>query len=280
MAPLTWFGLGGPAKFYVTPRDVPQLQAIVARLRENEIPIHVLGSGANLLVHDEGVDGAVVCLNTPEFKKAEIGSEKSKTTVSAGAGKDVQKLVLECTHAGLSGLECLAGIPGSVGGEVKMNAGGAFGDIGSAVETVTVMDTNGSVYVRQKEDLLFEYRHSNISAKFILGATFTLAEDDPQRVMNKVKEIWMYKKNSQPLADKSAGCVFKNPRGLSAGALIDQSGLKGQTVGGAEISSKHANFITAKKGSKAADVLALIDLAKTRVKEKFDVELQTEVVIW
>ncbi len=138
-----------------------------------------------------------------------------------------------------------------------MNAGGAFGDIGSAVQTVTVMDTNGTMFVREKDDLVFEYRKSNISAKFILGATFSLAEDDPQRIMTKVKEIWMFKKNSQPLADKSAGCIFKNPRGLSAGALIDQTGLKGQVLGGAEVSMKHANFITAKKGSKAADVLGL-----------------------
>jgi UDP-N-acetylmuramate dehydrogenase len=273
---LTWFGLGGPAKFFVTPRDVGQLQAIVARLRENEIPLFVLGSGANLLVRDEGVEGAVICLNSPAFKSAEI----SGTTVTAGAGKDVQKLVLECAHAGLSGLECLAGIPGSVGGEIKMNAGGAFGDIGSAVQTVTVMDTNGQVFTRTKDDLVFEYRKSNISAKFILSATFGLSQDDPQRVANKVKEIWMYKKNSQPLADHSAGCIFKNPRGLSAGALIDQSGLKGTVVGGAEVSTKHANFITAKKGSKASDVLTLIEQVRGKVQEKFDVKLETEVVIW
>jgi UDP-N-acetylmuramate dehydrogenase len=276
LAPLTWFGLGGPAKFFCQPRDLAQLQALVARLRENEIPIFVLGSGANLLVNDDGVDGAVISLNTPEFKKVTI----DRNHVTAGAGKDVQKLVLECTHAGLSGLECLAGIPGSVGGELKMNAGGAFGDIGSAVETVTVMDTNGHIIVRRKDDLVFEYRRSNITAKFILGATFDLSEDDPQRIMTKVKEIWMYKKNSQPLADKSAGCIFKNPRGLSAGALIDQSGMKGAAVGGAEVSTKHANFITAKKGSRAADVQSLIALVRQRVKEKFDVTLETEVVIW
>ncbi len=148
------------------------------------------------------------------------------------------------------------------------------------MHAVTVMDTNGSIYVREKDDLVFEYRRSNITAKFILGATFALAEDDPQRIANKMKEIWMFKKNSQPLADKSAGCIFKNPRGLSAGALIDQSGLKGTMIGGAEVSTKHANFITAKTGSKAADVLGLIDLVKGRVKEKFDVKLETEVVIW
>lgn len=276
LAPLTWFNLGGPAKFFVEPRSVEQLQAIVARLRENEIPIYVLGGGANLLVHDEGVDGAVVRLSNPEFKKVEIKGQ----SVSAGAGKDVQKLVLECTHAGLSGLECLAGIPGTVGGEVRMNAGGAFGDIGAAVQTVTVMDTNGQVLVREKDDLVFEYRKSNIHSKFILGATFSLGEDDPQRILSKVKEIWMYKKNSQPLADKSAGCIFKNPRGLAAGALIDQAGLKGTVLGGAEISMKHGNFIVAHKAAKAADVLGLIALVQQKVAERFDVKLETEVVIW
>jgi len=276
LAPLTWFGCGGPAKFFCTPQDTTQLQAIVARLRENDIPIYVLGSGANLLVHDAGVDGAVVFLSHPFFKKVSIHQE----TLTAGAGKDVQKLVLEATHAGLSGLECLAGIPGSVGGELKMNAGGAFGDIGSSVHTVTVLDANGQIYTHEKDDLVFEYRKSNIAAKFILQASFALAQDDPQRIMTKVKEIWMFKKNSQPLAEKSAGCIFKNPRGLSAGALIDQSGMKGTTSGGAEVSSKHANFITAKNGTKAADILALIETVKARVKDKFDVNLETEVVIW
>ena len=283
LAPLTWFGLGGPAKFFVQPRDLAQLQAVVARLRENAIPIYVLGAGANLLIRDDGVDGAVIAMNGPggsAFKNVAIDKKDGTGVVTAGAGKDVQKLVLECTHAGLSGLECLAGIPGSVGGEVKMNAGGAFGDIGSAVRTVTVMDTQGRISVRDKDDLVFEYRKSNITAKFVLEATFGLYEDDPQRIMTKVKEIWMYKKNSQPLADKSAGCVFKNPRGLSAGALIDQAGLKGAAIGGAEVSTKHANFITARKGAKAADVLALIDQIKDRVGEKFDVKLETEVVIW
>jgi UDP-N-acetylmuramate dehydrogenase len=283
LAPLTWFGLGGPAKYLVQPRDLAQLQAIVARLGAEGVAMYVLGSGANLLIRDEGVEGAVICMNGPEgkaFKDVAIEKNEGVGVVTAGAGKDVQKLLLECTHAGLAGLECLAGIPGSVGGEVKMNAGGAFGDIGSAVRTVTVMDTHGRVFVREKDDLVFEYRKTNLTAKFVLEASFTLAEDDPQRIMTKVKEIWMYKKNSQPLADKSAGCIFKNPRGLSAGALIDQAGLKGTTVGGAEVSTKHANFIVARKGCQAADVLALIRQVQEKVREKYDVKLETEVVIW
>jgi UDP-N-acetylmuramate dehydrogenase len=223
LAPYTWFGLGGPAKYFVVPRDVSQLQAIVGRLRENDIAIYVLGSGANLLVNDAGVNGAVVTLSSPEFKKVEF----KDNTVTAGAGKDVQKLVVDTTKMGLSGLECMAGIPGSVGGEIRMNAGGAFGDIGSSVQSVTVMDTHGQVMTREKDDLEFSYRKSNISSKFILGATFALTPDDPEHVANKVKEIWMYKKTSPPLANHSAGCIFKNPEGKSAGALMDQAGLKG-----------------------------------------------------
>jgi len=161
-----------------------------------------------------------------------------------------------------------------------MNAGGMFGNIGTAVQTVTVMDTNGEVFIREKDDLVFGYRESNITAKFILEATFSLEKDDPERVMNKVKEIWMWKKNSQPLAEKSAGCIFKNPPGFAAGKLIDQAGLKGTVVGGAEVSTKHANFIIARQGALASDVLALIALCKEKVKAKFDVDLETEVVIW
>lgn len=276
LAKYTWFKLGGPAKFFCTPRDIPQLQAMVARLRENEIPIYVLGGGANLLVRDEGVNGAVITLSNESFKQHQI----EKNIVTCGAGKDVQRLVLDCTRAGLSGLECLAGIPGWVGGEIKMNAGGAFGDIGSSVRTVTVMDTNGKLFLLEKDELFFDYRKSNILAKFILEASFELAEDDPTRISNKVKEIWMYKKNSQPLAEYSAGCIFKNPRGLSAGALIDQAGMKGVTLGGAEVSTKHANFICASPGARAADVLALLEQCRQKVLEKFDVRLETEVVVW
>lgn len=276
LAKYTWFQLGGPAQFFVEPTSVEQLQAILLRLKELQIPIYVLGAGANLLIKDEGVTGAVLHLSNACFKTLSI----SGTRVTVGAGKDVQKLILELAAAGLSGLECLAGIPGTVGGEIKMNAGGAFGDIGSNVEAVTVMDTSGHILNRQRDDLVFEYRRSNINAKLILEATFELAQDDPERVAAKVKEVWMYKKNSQPLKENSAGCIFKNPQGQSAGALIDRAGLKGFTVGLAEVSTKHANFIVAHKGATVKDVLGLIEHVRGKVQEKFDVRLETEVVMW
>ena len=243
---------------------------------ENNIAIYVLGLGANLLVGDAGVNGAVFQLDQDYFRRVKI----DKNQVEVGAGVDMQKLVLRAVRQGLAGIECLAGIPGTIGGGVRMNAGGKFGDIGAVITRVSVMDQSGLLFERFKDDLVFDYRSTNISARFILGATLELDEDDPERIMKKVKEIWMYKKNSQPLNTKNAGCIFKNPRGLSAGALIDQAGLKLVQIGGAQVSDKHANFIIAHPGCRADDVLALIKAIRERVFEKDGIHLESEVQMW
>jgi UDP-N-acetylmuramate dehydrogenase len=203
-----------------------------------------------------------------------------RNLAEVGAGVDMQRLVVRTCRQGLAGIECLAGVPGTIGGGVRMNAGGKFGDIGAVVSSVQVMDMEGTIYERTKDDLVFEYRSTNISAPFILGATLQLEEEDPDRIMRRTKEIWMYKRNSQPLNTKNCGCIFKNPRGLSAGALIDQSGLKGMTVGGAEVSAKHANFIVAHEGCSADDVTKLIKIIQEKVFERFQVQLETEVKMW
>jgi UDP-N-acetylmuramate dehydrogenase len=188
--------------------------------------------------------------------------------------------VLNTVRKGLAGIECMAGIPGTVGGGVRMNAGGKFGDLGALVTKVWTMDTEGNQYERLKDDLVFEYRRTNITAPFITGAVLELEPDDPERIMQRTKEIWMYKRNSQPLNAKSAGCMFKNPRGLSAGALIDHAGLKGFRVGGAEVSTKHANFVVAHPGCRADDILRLVKIIKEKVAEKNDVALESEVQVW
>lgn len=276
LAPLTWYRIGGPARWLIRPRDIEDIQAATQRCVENGIPIYVLGLGANLLVGDQGVNGAVFRLDHESWKRINI----DKNIVEVGAGVDMQKLVLRCVRQGLGGAECLSGIPGTIGGGVRMNAGGKFGDIGSLVTRVTVMDTFGAVFERTRDDLIFEYRSTNIAAKFILGAALELEEDDPDRILFKTREIWMFKKNSQPLNTKNAGCIFKNPRGLSAGALIDKTGLKGLRIGGAEVSAKHANFIVAHPGCKADDVLKLIKIIKEKVYDRHQIALETEVQIW
>ena len=161
-----------------------------------------------------------------------------------------------------------------------MNAGGNFGDIGAAIEAVTLMDSQGKVFEKSKPELMFDYRRTNITAKFILNAQLKLTAGEPEQIMRTVKEIWIYKKNNQPLNTKNSGCIFKNPRGVSAGALIDRAGLKGLQIGRATISEKHANFIIAEKGCRSRDVMRLIDAIKQRVEEQFGIELELEIEIW
>jgi UDP-N-acetylmuramate dehydrogenase len=276
LAPRTWYKIGGPARWFIQPRNSQELAKGVARCAENQIPMYVLGLGANLLVSDAGVNGAVFRLDAEHWRRVKY----EQNIVEVGAGADMQKLVLRTVRQGLAGVECLAGIPGTLGGGVRMNAGGKFGDLGAIVTRVQVMDAEGVIFDRTKDDLVFDYRSTNIMAPFILGATLELEPDDPERIMQKTKEIWMFKRNSQPLNTKNCGCIFKNPRGLSAGALIDQAGLKGLRIGGAEVSTKHANFIIAHPGCMADDVLKLIKIIREKVHDKNQIVLESEVKMW
>src|SRR5690349_14539287 len=167
LAPFTWYKIGGPARWFIRPRNVEELQQAAIRCSENDIPIYVLGLGANLPVSDAGVDGAVFRLDQDFFRRVRYDG----TRLEAGAGVDMQKLLIRTVRQGLAGIECLAGIPGTVGGGVRMNAGGKFGDIGAVITRVQVMAEDGTLFERTKDDLVFEYRSTNIAARFILGAT-------------------------------------------------------------------------------------------------------------
>ncbi len=276
LAKRTWYGLGGEADYFVRPKTIEQLRDVVLRCNENEVPIYVMGFASNLLIGDGGIRGAVIKLEDEQFTQIKFEGER----LTAWAGAELSKLVLTCVEKRLSGLEALTGIPGSVGGAVKMNAGGNFGDIGAAVEKVTLMDNQGEVFEKGKPELVFDYRTTNITAKFILNTTLKLTTADSDQIMRTVKEIWVYKKNNQPLNTKNSGCIFKNPRGVSAGAMIDRAGLKGLKNGGAVVSDKHANFIIAQKGCTSSDVMGLIETVRQRVAEEFDIDLELEIEIW
>jgi UDP-N-acetylmuramate dehydrogenase len=276
LAKETWYGLGGPADYFIRPQTIEQLRQVVRRCNENNVPIYVLGYGSNLLVCDEGVRGAVIQLKSDGFSQMKFDKE----LVSAGAGVELSRLLLTCAKKGLSGLEPLTGIPGSIGGAVRMNSGGNFGDIGTVVETVTLMDKDGKVFEKSKPELQFDYRQTNITAKFILEAKINMTAGDPDQITRTIKENWVYKKNNQPLNTINSGCIFKNPRGLSAGAMIDRAGLKGLQIGGAVVSEKHANFIIARKDCTSRDVMRLIELVREKVKKQFNVELELEIEIW
>jgi UDP-N-acetylmuramate dehydrogenase len=276
LAPYAWYRIGGPARWFIRPQSVEEFAEAAHRCAQSQIRTYVLGLGANLLISDAGVDGAVFRLDGEFWRRVQYSDDR----VEVGAGVDMQKLLLRTVRQGLAGIECLAGIPGTIGGGIRMNAGGKFGDIGSVVLRVQVMDASGNLFARTKDDLVFEYRCTNISAPYILGATLEMEPDDPERILRKTKEIWMYKRNTQPLNTKNAGCIFKNPRGVSAGALIDQAGLKGLRVGGAEISTKHANFIIAHPGCTADDILTTIKLIREKVFDRNQIHLESELQIW
>lgn len=286
LATLTWYGIGGKADLLIRPRTVDALATLIKRCRREGTPVRVLGEGANLLVADEGVDGVVIRLDHETFREMRYNRQGEIQLMRCMAGADLARALMDSTRRGLEGLSHLAGIPASVGGATRMNAGGAYGSIGDHIDSVTTITATGEVVTYPRNELTFEYRRTNIPNPVILATTFRLVHSDPVKLRERVKEIFAFKKSTQPLAEHSAGCTFKNPidpetnERVSAGKLIDLAGLKGETVGGATVSTHHANFITTVPGATATHVLTLLETIRTRVYESAGIELEPEVAIW
>ncbi len=276
LADHTWLKVGGPAQFFARPNTQEELVRLVSACHENEIPIRIFGRGSNLLVRDEGVSGVVLQLTGEEFSDVQIDG----TSVCARSGTKLSELISHTVRAGLAGFEILAGIPGTIGSAVRGNAGGRSGDIGQYVKSVTVLTAKGEIVTREEDELEFGYRTSSINELLILEASFKLHEDDVEEITRRMRKVWIMKKATQPFSFQSAGCIFKNPRGISAGSLIDQAGLKGAKIGGAEISDRHANFIVTEEGATAGDVQRLIQMAQAKVSEQFGVDLELEIQVW
>lgn len=273
----TWYHLGGPARWLLSPRDEAELAGVVDRCKRNEIDWRVLGKGANLLVRDAGFDGAVIRLASEAFQRQHFEGD----CVYSGAGADFPKFIRETINRNLVGLEVLAGIPGTLGGVIRMNAGGKYGEIRQFVRSVRVLNPAGEIASRTAEQVGFRYRHTDLDGCIVLGANLQLKEGDRDPALRRHREIWNEKYDNQPpVSARTAGCMFKNPAGHSAGKLIDQAGLKGFRIGGAEVSRKHANFVVADAGATSQDVLDLIALAKDRVWNVSSVMLETEIEIW
>ena len=200
--------------------------------------------------------------------------------LTAEGGALLSHAVTESVRAGQAGLENLVGIPGTVGGAVVGNAGGRHGDIGEFVESVEVLTHSGEIARRSGDELAFAYRSSGITDLVVLSVTMQLRKDETDDLTSRMKKIWIMKRATQPLADQSAGCIFRNPRGLSAGALIEQCGLKDLAVGKARISDRHANFVITEEGASSSEVESLIEKVQSAVNEKFGVELELEISQW
>jgi UDP-N-acetylmuramate dehydrogenase len=277
LAPFTWFRLGGPAEFLARPQSLEQLQALVKACSQSGVPLRILSGGSNVLVRDEGVAGVVVHLESPAFSDVSVSGRE----VTAGAAVPLTVLVSQTARAGLAGLEVMTGIPGTVGGAVRGNAGSRQDAIGSFVKSVGVIDAAGQRVVREHDDLSFGYRWSNLDDPVILTVTFELAQEDTESVVKRMRRIWIIKKEYQPYGHQSSGMMFKDPApDVSARMLIDQAGLKGAKIGGAEVSDRHSNFFVAQAGATTADVLALVELVRTRVAEQLGYDLELQIQIW
>jgi len=274
MAMHTTFRIGGPAEALVVPRSLEELRSVVLMCRQLGLPMHVLGRGSNLLVADDGVDGVVVL--TRRLNRM----ERRGSVVVAQAGVFLPRLVKRAAAWGLDGLAPLTGIPGTLGGAVVMNAGGQLGTIASLLRSVTVIDRDGVVRTLARDDLVFGHRSSNLGDAVLAEAELVLSPSSPSSVSARTETVLADKKRSQPMSLRSAGCVFRNPPGQSAGELIDLAQMKSARVGRASISSKHANFIVNRGGACARDVRALMHEVCERVAERFDVHLQPELQMW
>lgn len=273
----TWYQLGGSAKWLCEPRSEAELCALLVRIREAGLPWRVLGRGANLIVRDGGFDGVVIRLSDPVFSRMRVDGE----ALDAGAGADFQKLIRDSFDHDRVGLELLAGIPGTLGGVIRMNAGGRYGQIADFVRRVRIVRSEGALETRFAREVGFGYRRTELDGCVVIGAELKLASGDGAAARERYREIWNEKFQTQPpVAKRSAGCVFKNPPGDSAGRLLDEVGMKSARVGGAVVSDRHANFIVAQRSACASDVLRLIDIARDRVWSATGVRLELEVEVW
>lgn len=283
----TWFGVGGRADRFATVHSLDELRAAL----EIDPDLLILGDGANLLVADEGVSNLVISLDAPELSQS--GVDDDTGLYVAGGGLKLPRLIQDTIKLGLAGLETLGGIPATVGGATAMNAGGAFGQIADHIIRVHALDRAGRAHAIDRSKIDFGYRQSRLNHLLITAVEFDLAHGDPEALRLELKRVMAYKKDTQPLADHSAGCVFRNPtltedteglgisgERISAGLMVDRAGCKGMTQGGATVSDQHANFIITTPQATAADVLGLIGQIRQRVLDTFGVELDLELVVW
>jgi UDP-N-acetylmuramate dehydrogenase len=267
---LSTFAIGGPARYFVTVKTQEEAQEALRRCHEESLDFFVLGKGSNSLFDDRGFDGLVI--QNKILGRKDLGQGR----FAVGAGYSFALLGVQTARAGWGGLEFASGIPGSIGGALFMNAGANGADCADAVESVDFLTLDGTLKTFSCEELSFSYRTSIFHSLpgLILGATFALKAMGGAR--QRQIEIVDYRKRTQPYGESSVGCIFQNPAEGSAGALIENSGLKGLSVGAAEVSTCHANFIINKGGATAADVLELIALVKERVYEATGIHLDCE----
>ncbi|MBO4697450.1 MAG: UDP-N-acetylmuramate dehydrogenase [Lachnospiraceae bacterium] len=277
MAKHTTFRIGGPAECYAVTDDGNEVRALVSFCKEQGVPYHIIGNGSNLLVSDDGIEGLVIRMEGSRISE-EPGAD-GKVHFRVSAGTLLSGFAKGVCKDGYTGLEFATGIPGSVGGAVVMNAGAYGGEIKDRLVSADVLTKDGGVLTLTGPELELSYRHSNVTEReyIVLSAEFALEKGDPEAIKETVDELSGKRKDKQPLEYPSAGSTFKRPEGYFAGKLIDDCGLRGFTVGGAQVSEKHCGFVINRGGATAEDVLGLIGAVQKTVLDRFGILLEPEV---
>jgi UDP-N-acetylmuramate dehydrogenase len=266
--------VGGPADWFLEPFTEEDAALCVRVCRENDIPLRVLGGGSNVLCSDQGVRGAVLHLGDHNRMV------RDQNRITAGAGVTLASLMRSTKELGLAGLEKLTGIPAHVGGAVAMNAGTRDGETFEYLTSLTLLDPSGELVVWSKKDMKPRYRDGGLDGRIVLHATWELHEDDPNAIIQRFSESLKRRNATQPVSQRSVGCVFKNPPGDAAGRLIEASGCKTLRNGGIEVSGLHANYFINDGGGTAAEFIALMHDVQARVRAHAGIELEPEVKFW
>ena len=277
LSKFTFTKTGGPAEFLAFPKSLDQLKELVKLTHQYHIPLTVIGNASNLIIRDGGIDGLVIILT----KMNEIEADSKNNLIVAQAGAKIIDTSQAAYEAGLSGLEFAAGIPGSIGGAVFMNAGAYGGETESVIKSVEVITRDGQFKKYNHDEMQFSYRHSLVqdNGDIVVQATFELNRGDKFAIKDKMEYFNGLRRAKQPLEYPSCGSVFKRPKGHFVGPMIIKAGLQGKQIGGAQDSMKHAGFIVNVGGATATDYLDLIHLIQRKIRKDFDVDLQTEVRI-
>ena len=278
MAKHTSFKIGGPADVFIKVDNIEELKEILDLSKKNQIPLTIIGNGSNLLVKDKGIRGITAKLN---LKDIEIKNENNKQIIKVEAGVPVGLLAQKLLKEEITGFEELSGIPGTIGGAVIMNAGAHGKELKDILKKVTAMDYNGNIHEFTNEECLFSYRNSRFQKEkyIILQATLELEKGNSTEIKEKMDEYMQFRKEKQPIEYPNAGSTFKRGEDFVTAKLIDEAGLKGYKVGGAQVSEKHAGFIVNVDNATAKDVIELTDYIKEKIEEKFGKKINLEIQI-
>lgn len=276
LAPYTRFKLGGNAQYFAEPTNRDELIKLVNRFTENEQPIRLIGAGANLLVRDEGVQGLVIHLSSPEFGEVAVDGNR----ITAGGGAKLSHFVATAVREGFAGPEQLVGLPGTIGGALHENTGTNSVDIGTWVQSAEVLTRSGEIKTHEKSDMTFSYRESSLSELVILKATFEFEKASVEALTKEMQKLWIVRRATHPRLDEHAGYMFKDIGGETASDLLTQAGLKGAKIGNVSALDSDPNVFVVEQGGTTAEVLELVEKFKDEVKSRLELDLDLAIEIW